>query len=103
MIYAAIRQWLRDNGKDNEAAKIQNDFIGISEIGEDQDEPRIILNVSNRELFQEIVVNPCADKLLETKLLGEGRHTSTRKLIEAALFCRKSINELAEKHGSEKR
>jgi len=103
MIYAAIRQWLRDNGLDNEAAKIQNDFIGISEIGEDQDEPRIILNISNRELFQEVVVNPCADKLLETKLLGEGRYTSTRKLIEAALFCRKSINDLAEEQGPEKK
>lgn len=103
MIYAAIRQWLRDNGLDNEAAKIQNDFIGISEIGEDEDEPRIVLNINNRELFQEVVVNPCADKVLETKLLGEGRHSSTRKLIEAALFCRKSINDLAEKQGSEKK
>jgi len=88
---------------DNEAAKIQNDFIGISEIGEDEDEPRVILNINNRELFQEIVVNPCADKILEAKLLGEGRHSSTRKLIEAALFCRKSINDLAEKQGSEQK
>jgi uncharacterized protein with ParB-like and HNH nuclease domain len=103
MIYAAIRQWLRDNGLDNEAAKIQNDFIGISEIGEDEDEPRIVLNINNRKLFQEIVVNPCADKILETKLSGEGRHTSTRKLIEAALFCRKYINDLAEKQGTEKK
>src|SRR5262245_7297307 len=50
MIYAAIRQWLRDNGLDNEAAKIQNDFIGISEIGEEEDEPRIVLNINNRDL-----------------------------------------------------
>jgi uncharacterized protein with ParB-like and HNH nuclease domain len=103
MIYAAIRQWLRDNGLDNEAAKIQNDFIGISEIGEEEDEPRIVLNINNRDLFQEIVVKPCADKVLETKLLNEGRHSSTRKLIEAALFCRKSINDLAEKQGSERK
>ena len=103
MIYAAIRQWLRDNGLDNEAAKIQNDFIGISEIGEDEDEPRVVLNINNRELFQEIVVNPSADKVVEAKLSGEGRHSSTRKLIEAALFCRKSINDLAEKQGSEKK
>lgn len=103
MIYAAIRQWLRDSGQDTEAAKIQNDFIGISEIGEAQDEPRIILNVNNRELFQEVIVNPCADKILEAKLSGEGRHTSTRKLLEAAIFCRKFINDLAEKNGNEKK
>lgn len=76
MIYAAIRQWLRDNGLDN---------------------------INNRDLFQEIVVNPCADKVLEMKLLNEGRHSSTRKLIEVALFCRKSINDLAEKQGSERK
>jgi uncharacterized protein with ParB-like and HNH nuclease domain len=103
MVYAAIRQWLRDKGMDNEAAKIQNDFIGISEIGEEEDESRIVLNINNRDLFQEIVVNPCADKVLEAKLLNEGRHSSTRKLIEAALFCRKSISDLAEKQGSEKK
>jgi len=103
MIYAAIRQWLRDNGLDTEASKIQNDFIGISEIGIEQDEPRIILNVNNQELFQEIVVNPCTDKVLDAKLPSAGRHTSSRKLLDAAIFCRKFITELAEKQGTEKK
>ena len=43
MILAAIRQWLRESGQDTEATKIQKDFIGISEIGEEQDEPRLII------------------------------------------------------------
>ena len=103
MIFSAIRQWLRDNGLDTEASKIQNDFIGISEIGEEQDEPRIILNVNNRELFQEVVVNPCSDKVLEAKRVKEGRHTSTRKLVDATIFCRKYITDLAEKHGTDKK
>ncbi|MEQ6889397.1 DUF262 domain-containing HNH endonuclease family protein [Halomonas sp. CS7] len=103
MIYSAIRQWLRDNGLDAEAAKIQNDFIGISEIGEEQDEPRIVLNVNNRDVFQELIVNPCPDKNIEIKLASEGRYTSTRKLLEAALLCRKYIANLAEKQGYEKK
>lgn len=103
MIYSAIRQWLRDNGLDSEASKIQNDFIGISEIGEELDEPRIILNVNNREVFQEMIINPCPDKALETKVACEGRYTSTRKLLEAALLCRKFIGDLAEKNGKEKK
>ena len=37
MIYAAIRHWLTVNGFDKETARIQNDFIGISEIGETQE------------------------------------------------------------------
>jgi hypothetical protein len=99
MIFSAIRQWLRDNALDNEAAKIQNDFIGISEIGEDQDEPRIILNVNNRALFQEIVVNPITDKALESKLSKEGKHTSSRKLLDASILCRKYVANLADKSG----
>jgi hypothetical protein len=103
MIYAAIRQWLRDNAMDSDAGKIQNDFIGISEIGEEEDEPRVILNINNSDLFREIVVNPCADKLLEARLVGQGRYSSNRKLIEAALLCRRCIAELAEKQGDEKK
>jgi len=103
MIYAAIRQWLRDNGLDNEAAKIQNDFIGISEIGEEQDEPRIILNVNNQELFQEIVINPCTDKFIEMRLVAEGKHSSNRKLLDAVSYCRKAIIELAESQGTDKK
>ncbi len=101
MVFSAIRQWLRDNALDNEAAKIQNDFIGISEIGEDQDEPRIILNINNKSLFQEIVVNPVTDKTLEGKLLKEGKHTSSRKLIDAAILCRKYVSSLADKNGTD--
>jgi hypothetical protein len=101
MVFAAIRQWFRDHGLDNEAAKIQNDFIGISEIGEDEDEPRIILNINNRELFQEIVVNPISDKALESKLTKESKHSSSRKLIEAAILCRRYVSELADKSGND--
>lgn len=103
MIYSAMRQWLRDSGLDSEAAKIQNDFIGISEIGEELDEPRIILNVNNRDIFQEVIVNPCPEKVIEVKLASEGRYTSTRKLLEATLLCRKYIADLADKQGNEKK
>lgn len=101
MVFSAIRQWLRDNAMDNEASKIQNDFIGISEIGEDQDEPRIILNVNNRDLFQEIVVNPITDKSLENKLTKEGKHTSSRKLIDATILCRRYVSTLADNSGGD--
>jgi len=101
MIFSAIRQWLRDNGIDEDAAKIQTSFIGISEIGEDQDEPRIVLNTNNRALFQEVVVNPFSDKAVEGRLAAEGKHTSSRKLLEAVLLCRRYVSNLADEQGGD--
>lgn len=103
MVYAAIRQWLRDAGRDDEAGKIQKDFIGISEIGESEDEPRLILNVSNRALFQEVVINPCSDKELKTRQANAGRYSSNRKLLDAALRCRERVTGLAEGQGATKK
>lgn len=103
MILAAIRQWLRESGQDTEATKIQKDFIGISEIGEEQDEPRLILNVHNQDVFQETVVNPCSDKRLKELQSEAGRHTSVRKLLDAALRCREFVAELADNQGPDKK
>jgi hypothetical protein len=103
MIFAAIRHWLKNNGFDNDAQKIQSDFIGISEIGQDQDEPRLILNLNNRELFQEIVVNQCSDATIEKRLKDTGKYTSTRMLVEAASWCRKFVSKLAEGQGDDKK
>ncbi len=101
MTYAAIRQWLREHNQDQEALKIQNEFIGISEIGEPLDEPRLILNTNNREIFQEVVVNLCPDKTIIERQQLAGRHSSVRKLLDAALKCRQFVAELAEAQGSE--
>ena len=103
MVYAAIRQWLRDNGEDDEAGKLQKEFIGISEIGESEDEPRLILNVNNRDTFEEAVVNPCSEADLRVKQSQAGRHTSNRKHLDAALKCREFIQGLAEGQGSTKK
>ena len=103
MVYAAIRQWLRDFGMDEDATKIQNDFIGISDIGEEEPEPRIILNLQNQGLFQEVVVNPCADSILQERINTAGRHSSARKLLEAALRCRAYIRDLAASKGQEQK
>ncbi|MDD5707660.1 MAG: DUF262 domain-containing HNH endonuclease family protein [Kiritimatiellae bacterium] len=101
MTYAGIRQWLREHNQDTEAAKIQTEFIGISEIGEATDEPRLILNTNNRDAFQETVVNPCPEKTLLDRLSTAGRHSSVRKLLDAALKCRQFISQLAEHQGPE--
>ena len=101
MVYAAIRQWLGDNREDTEANKIQNEFIGISEIGESQDEPRVILNTYNQDLFLECVINPISDKDLAKKQAECKRHSSNRKLVEAAIQCREFVGEITAKQGDD--
>ncbi|MEK6243071.1 MAG: DUF262 domain-containing HNH endonuclease family protein [Pseudomonadota bacterium] len=103
MIYAAIRQWLVENGFESEATKIQNEFIGISEIGVEEDEPRIVMNLNNQQIFQEIVVSTCSLHELEAKTATAGRYTSTRKLCDAALRCRQLVASLAEAQGTDKK
>lgn len=103
MVYAAIRQWLRDRGMDEDALKIQNDFIGVSDIGEEESEPRIVLNLQNRNLFHEVVVNPCADSILQEHINAAGRHTSARKLLEAAQLCRSYVKYLATTRGDDQK
>jgi len=103
MVYAAIRHWLRERGMDEDGLKIQNDFIGISDIGEEEPEPRIILNLQNRGLFQEVVVNACPDSILQNRMNAAGRHSSARKLLEAALRCRAYIQDLAASRGKDQK
>lgn len=103
MVYAAIRNWMKTNGFDDEGTKIQDQFIGISEIGVAQDELRIVLNLNNQKLFQEIVVNQCSDALIEKRIDEAGKHSSDKKLAEAAALCRRNIVQLAEASGVDKK
>ncbi len=95
MTYAAIREWLHSAGIVRDAEKIQNDFIGMVALGEAEDKPRLTLNISNRDAFQELVVNRSNDQTLATRHDAAGRYSSERKMIGAAIECRQRIARLA--------
>lgn len=67
MIYSAIRSWLKENGFEKDAQKVQENYIGISELGEEKDRPRIALNVRDREIFETAVANQVSDDHLESQ------------------------------------
>jgi len=100
MIYSAIRSWLLQNGFDKDAQKVQERYIGISELGEEKDRPRIALNVKDRNIFENAVANQVSDDYLEAQKKKSGRNSSTRKLIEAIITCRKYISDLAKEGGT---
>jgi hypothetical protein len=101
MIYAAIRQWLAQAGRDDDEHQVQSTFIGIRELGEVSHRPRLTLNVNNRERFREVVVNQCTDDLLESRRKESGKFSSDRKLIEAAITCRETVAELTKSMASD--
>jgi len=101
MVYSAIRSWLIENGFEKDAQKVQERYIGISELGEENDRPRIALNVKDREVFESSVANQVSDDYLESKRKKSGRNSSKRKLLEALITCRKYVAQLAKESGEE--
>jgi Protein of unknown function DUF262/Protein of unknown function (DUF1524) len=99
MVYAAIRDWLHGNGLDSEAQKVQTKYIGVQELGQPDDRPRITLNINDRQAFDELVVNRRDTKTLQASRDAAGRFSSVRKLIEAALTCREKAAQIAEGAG----
>ena len=78
MVYAAIREWLYAAGFEKDAIKLQDDFIGARELGETELAPRLILNINNRTLFREIVVDRRNDGFLASKHDTAPRYSSER-------------------------
>ena len=95
MVYAAIREWLFSAGFETDAIKIQDDFIGSRELGETEPAPRLTLNINNRTVFRELVVERCNDAYLDSRHEGAPRYSSDRRLIEAARACRSRVFDLA--------
>ena len=101
MVYASIRDWLRSSGLPDDAHKIQEFFIGVTELGQSNPQPRLVLNVANRAIFKEIVVGSVNDDQLEERLKGLGRYDSNRLLVEALKVCRARIRKIANISGSD--
>jgi len=95
MVYSAIRQWLLNAGFQKDADYIQSQFIGVTELGDSADKPRLTLNITNRKAFLDLVVSQCSDELLEARRQSAGRFSSDRRLVEAVQTCRRRIAERA--------
>ena len=101
MVYAAIREWLRSDGFEEDAIKLQDDFIGSRELGETETVSRLTLNINNRAAFREFVVDRHNDAFLASKHDLAPRYSSERLLIGATRICRRRVSELASQSGQE--
>ena len=101
MVYAAIREWLHSAGFEDDAFKLQSEFIGSRELGESEMVSRLTLNVNNRAAFREFVVERNNDSFLDSKYHAAPRYSSERLLIGATRICRRRVSKLASESGQE--
>ena len=90
MMYSAIRQWLDANGFDDDARQIESEFIGVRRLGTEPT-PRLTLNMMNRDIFSEFVVNKCSDQVLKEYSKNSAKGSSNRLLVDALRQCRSKI------------
>ncbi len=89
MAFAAIRDWLYERDKSDDAEQVDSEFISVRKLGASPT-PRLALNQANRNIFSEFVARRSADADLDDFLEGEPLKTN-RLLVEAAKLCRRMI------------
>lgn len=102
-IFASIRMWLKSYGFDADAEQIQRDFIAVRDYGGEELEPRMVLNQNNNNSFQEYVIYETPITDVESTLENLKRYDPNRRLLEAILFCRERIDEIAANQGDRKK
>ena len=100
IIFAAIRDWLRqyDNQQD-EARKIQDWYIGRSQLGEKEPTPRMVLNRANNKSFVDYVVKSAAIEGVVAAQKKLKRYDPNKELLNAIIYCHSRIKATAQKIG----
>jgi len=99
IILAAIRSWLKARDFDEDAQQIQSSYIAVRELGRKELDPRLILNENNNGVFREHVVRESPVERIQQELVKLKRFDPNRKLLEAILFCRARISQIADTEG----
>jgi hypothetical protein len=85
---SAIRNWLRlYSEKQEDASRIQDWFIGSSELGERTPRPRIVMNAANNRAFSDYIAQAVPISDITTALSRLKRHDRSRRLLECAVYC----------------
>jgi hypothetical protein len=95
ILLASIRSWLNVRGFDRDTNQIQEHYIAVRELGSDVEEPRLVLNENNNVYFEKYIVKETPNINIENELKNLRRYDPSRRLIQAILFCRMKVEELA--------
>lgn len=101
IIIAAIRNWLKQYTEYNDdAASVQERFIGSREFGEKEITPKLTMNSANNQTFLSYVVSgvPLSDiEAARDELKPQDRN---KKMLEAVAYAHLRVRQLVEKAGS---
>jgi hypothetical protein len=100
IVFSAIRSWLVQYSEfQSDAQKIQEWFIGRSELGQKQPEPRLTMNSANDKTFNDFVITTVAVKDIKAALEKLKKQDRNRKLLEATVYAHERIAQLAASQG----
>jgi hypothetical protein len=100
ILLSALQTWFGaadPNGKD--AANLQHDFIGRTDYGETQPEPKMTLNINNDDVFQRLVIGGSPLEAIRREMKSAGRRSPNALLLAAIVFIHQRVSEMAEKDG----
>ncbi|MGD1824746.1 hypothetical protein A203_05470 [Chromobacterium violaceum] len=94
LIYGAIRQWFDESGLTADAQQIHHDFLGVRRLGGSLSS-RMLLNDENQPVFEIAATQPGSDRYLISETKELAKSNSNKLLINAALVCRKWVNDFS--------
>jgi hypothetical protein len=95
ILLSAARRWLRDRGFDDDASKIQSDYLAERRLGGTEHFPRLVLNEVNNPVYEACVIQEKTTEEIQGTIGTLSRYDANRRLYEAVVFCRKRVTELA--------
>ena len=98
ILFSAIRFWLSENGFADDADQIESDFLAVRRLGGSSTQ-RMTLNVTNKEVFNEFVVDRKSFQQIKQTRATYARNTSNHLLIDAVWYCFDEIRSIAEEGG----
>ncbi len=80
------------------SSKVDEWFIGRSELGQKASEPRIVLNSANHQTFLDYIVKTVPTTDIKSHLNKLKKYDRNRKMLEAAIYCHERIAAYAKDH-----
>jgi uncharacterized protein DUF262/uncharacterized protein DUF1524 len=99
MIFSAVRNWLAQFPEFAQPqTQIEERYLGDSELGRTEIEPKLILNRANNDVFRKYVIEPATEKEIADAMLAQKRSARNRILLDAILSVNRRIADIAKSH-----
>jgi hypothetical protein len=100
ILLSAIRNWLRGYSEFRSSeTKIQDRYLGDSDLKDDEIQPKLTMNTSNNDVFRRFVIEAVPLDDVKAHLRSLKREDRNRALLEAAIYLNERVSDMAAKKG----